>query len=97
MCCGDFLVIYIKVENDIITDISFQVYGCVAAIATSSMTTKLAKGKSVAAALALTEEDIVEALGGLPENKKHCSLLGIEALKNAIEDFREKFITAGKQ
>ena len=70
-----------------ITDISFLVFGCVAAIATSSMTTELVKGKTLEAALKLTDADIAEALGGLPENKMHCSVLGATALKNAIENY----------
>lgn len=87
--CGDFLTIYIKVKNDVIEDISFLVFGCAAAIATSSMTTELAKGKAIEEAIKITEEDIVQALGGLPENKKHCSNLGVEALKNAINNYFE--------
>jgi nitrogen fixation NifU-like protein len=85
--CGDALTIYIKVKNDVIDDISFMVFGCPAAIATSSMTTELIKGKTVEAALKLTEEDIIEALGGMPENKMHCSNLGAKALKDAINDY----------
>ncbi len=89
--CGDSLTIYIKVKNDVIEDISFLVFGCAASIATSSMTTELVKGKTIQEALQLTEENIVEALGGLPEPKKHCSNLGIKALRNAIEDYCKKF------
>lgn len=85
--CGDFLTIYIKVKNDVIEDISFLVFGCAAAVATSSMTTELAKGKLIDEALKFTEEDIEEALGGLPTNKKHCSNLGVKALKNAINNY----------
>ena len=85
--CGDYLKIYIKVENDIIKDIKFQVHGCAAAIASSSMTTILAKGKPVLAAYTITEKKISEALGGLPEEKEHCSLLGALALKKAIVDY----------
>lgn len=91
--CGDVLTIYIKVNKgvkDVIQDISFLVYGCAGAIATSSMTTVLAKGKTLEEALILKEDDIVEALGGLPENKKHCSNLGVKALKNAIEDYYKR-------
>lgn len=88
--CGDYLKIYIKVEDDYIEDIKFQVHGCCAAIASSSMTTELAKGKHLLVAYTITEEDIIEALGGLPENKKHCSLLGVMALKKAIEDCASK-------
>lgn len=85
--CGDSLTIYIKVGNGIIEDISFLVFGCAAAIATSSMTTELAKGKTIEEAMKITEDDIVEALGGLPENKKHCSNLGVKALRSAIENY----------
>lgn len=88
--CGDSLFIYIKVEDNVIADISFMVFGCVAAIATSSMTTELVKGKTLEDALKLTDEDITEALGGLPENKLHCSVLGATALKNAIENYYGK-------
>jgi len=88
--CGDYLIICIKVRNKRIFDIRFLVYGCVAAIATSSMTTELAKGKSLEDALKITDEDVVNALGELPENKIHCSLLGPTALKRAIENYYEK-------
>lgn len=88
--CGDSLTIYIKVKNDVIEDISFLVFGCAAAIATSSMTTELAKGKTIEEALKISEDDIVRALGGLPENKKHCSNLGAKALRNAIDDYFRK-------
>lgn len=88
--CGDALTLYIKVKDDVIEDISFMVFGCPAAIATSSMTTELIKGKKIEEALKLTDDDIMEALGGLPENKMHCSNLGAEALKNAIENYYEK-------
>jgi len=86
--CGDALMIYIKVEDNVITDISFLVYGCVAAIAISSMRTELAKGKTLAEAYKITEEDIVNALGGLSDYKIHCSLLGPGALKKAIDNYR---------
>lgn len=88
--CGDFLNIYIKVADGSIKDINFLVFGCAAAIATSSMTTELAKGKSLEEAIKITEDDIIEALGGLPEHKKHCSNLGVKALRNAIEDYFNK-------
>ncbi len=76
--------------KDVIQDISFLVYGCAGAIATSSMTTVLAKGKTLEEAQNLREDDIVKALGGLPENKKYCSNLGVTALKNAIEDYYKR-------
>lgn len=90
--CGDSLTIYIKVKDNIIYDISFLVFGCPAAIASSSMTTELAKGKTLEEAFQITDEDITQALDGLPENKLHCSVLGAMALKNAIKDYREKNI-----
>lgn len=85
--CGDALTLYIKVKDDVITDISFLVFGCVAAIATSSMTTVLAKGKTLEEAYRLTDENITQALGGLPEHKLHCSVLGADALKQAVENY----------
>ncbi|WP_010243410.1 iron-sulfur cluster scaffold-like protein [Acetivibrio cellulolyticus] len=88
--CGDSLTIYIKVKNSVIDEISFLVFGCAAAIATSSMATELAKGKTLEEALKITDEDVIEALGGLPEHKKHCSNLGVETLKKAIEDYYKK-------
>jgi len=86
--CGDYLVITFKVDEDeFISDVKFQVSGCAAAIATSSVTTELAKGKYVYEALNITEFDIVEALDGLPYQKLHCSVLGAGALKAAINDY----------
>ena len=90
MMCGDFIRIFIKVEDEKISDISFLVFGCSASIATGSMTTVLARGKSIEDALKLTEQDVIDALDGLPEEKQHCSNLGIGALKAAINDYREK-------
>ena len=87
--CGDALTIYIQVNDNVITDISFLVHGCVAAIATSSMTTVLAKGKTLEEAYQITEENITDAMGGLPDQKLHCSLLGPEALKKAIDNYRQ--------
>lgn len=88
--CGDHLVISIKVKDKKIEDIRFLIYGCAAAIATSSMTTELAKGKTLEEALKITDHDIASALGGLPEVKMHCSLLGPAALKNAILNYYGK-------
>lgn len=85
--CGDFLTIYIKVEGEVIQNISYLIFGCAAAIASGSMTTELAKGKTLGAAMKITEEDISEELGGLPANKMHCSNLGVGALRSAIEDY----------
>lgn len=87
--CGDYMVIFLKVnDNYIIEDIKFQVQGCGGAIATSSMTTELAKGKHILEAYTITNNDIIEALDGLPEEKHHCSVLGATALKKAIIDFK---------
>lgn len=85
--CGDALTIYIKVEDEVIIDISFLVFGCVAAIASSSMTTELAKGRTLNEALKITDQEIADALDGLPENKMHCSVLGADALGNAIKNY----------
>lgn len=85
--CGDSLTLYIKVKENIIEDISFMVFGCVAAIATSSITTELAKWKSLEEALKITDQDIADALDGLPEQKMHCSVLGATALKKAIDNY----------
>ena len=88
--CGDAVGIYIKVQNEKIEEASFVVMGCVGAIASSSMTTVLIEGKTVDEAYQITPEEIAEALGGLPEHKIHCSVLGAEAVKHAIEDYRKK-------
>ena len=89
--CGDIMKMYIKVDdNENISDVSFQTFGCGAAIATSSMATELIKGKSVDEAMQLTNEAVVEALEGLPPVKLHCSVLAQEAVEAAIKDYREK-------
>lgn len=87
--CGDSLEIYIKVKDNIIYDIGFLIFGCTASIATSSMITEMAKNKTIEEALDISEKDLVEALDGLPENKIHCSVLGVKALRAAIEDYRK--------
>ena len=86
--CGDSLAIFIKVQDNVISEISFLVFGCVAAVASSSMTTELAKGKTLEEAAKITDADIVAALDGLPEHKLHCSVLGASALQNAIANYR---------
>lgn len=86
--CGDALMIYIKVEDNRIDKISYLVFGCCAAVATSSMTSVLAKGKTLEEAEKITDEDIATALGGLPEMKMHCSNMGASALRNAIRNYR---------
>jgi nitrogen fixation NifU-like protein len=86
--CGDTMKLYIKVEEDVITDVRFKICGCVAALASASVTTVLVKGKTVKEALQVTNKDISDALGGLPEQKLHCSVLGEEAIQNAVADYR---------
>jgi nitrogen fixation NifU-like protein len=88
--CGDYLTVYLKVKDNRIEEISYLVFGCCASIATSSMTSVLAKGKTLEEALNITEEDIIQALDGLPENKVHCSNLGVSALRSAIENYLNK-------
>lgn len=88
--CGDNFKLFIQVQNNIISNISFLVFGCGAAIACGSMTTVLAKGKSISDALKITEQDVVDALDGLPEVKQHCSNLGVTALRAAIRDYLAK-------
>lgn len=88
--CGDIMRVYIYVENDIIKDISFKTFGCGAAIATSSVSTEMIKGKTIREALELTNKEVVEQLGGLPAVKLHCSVLAEEAIKGAILDYLTK-------
>lgn len=87
--CGDIMKMYMYIENDIIKNVSFQTYGCAAAIASSSMATEMIKGKTIEEALKLTNADVVDALEGLPPQKIHCSVLAEEAIKAAIEDYRK--------
>lgn len=88
--CGDIMRIYLSVKNDIIEDIKFKTFGCGAAIATSSMVTEMVKGKSIDDALKISNKDVAEALGGLPPVKMHCSNLAADALKKAVEDYKNK-------
>ncbi len=88
--CGDIMKMYLKIENDVITDCKFKTFGCGAAIATSSMATELIKGKRVEDALKLTNAAVVEALEGLPPVKVHCSVLAEEAFKTALADYYNK-------
>ena len=85
--CGDIMKMYIKVENDVITDIKFNTYGCASAIATSSMATEMIKGKPLSEAMKLTNKAVIEALDGLPPAKVHCLVLAEEAIKAAIADY----------
>ncbi len=93
--CGDLMTIYIKVKDNRIEDIKFKTFGCGAAVATSSMTTELAKGKTIEEARKISRNDVAESLGGLPPVKMHCSNLASDALKAAIEDYQKK--TGAKQ
>jgi nitrogen fixation NifU-like protein len=88
--CGDQMKLWIKVENNQIKDIKFKSFGCPGAIATSSMTTVLAKGKLLDEAKRLSDDDVVEAFEGIPDHKKHCSMMGIHALHAAIRDYEQK-------
>jgi nitrogen fixation NifU-like protein len=88
--CGDMMELFIKVEDEVIKDIKFRTFGCGAAIATSSMVTELVKGKTLEEALKITNKTVAEALGGLPKQKMHCSVLGEEALDAAIYDYLSK-------
>ena len=88
--CGDMMEIYIKVKDDIITDIKFKTFGCGSAIATSSMVTELAMGKKVDEAMKLTRNDVANELDGLPPQKMHCSNLAADALHEAIKDYKNK-------
>lgn len=92
--CGDIMNMYIKVEDNVITDVKFKTFGCGAAIATSSMATELIKGKTLDEALHLSNAAVAEALGGLPPVKMHCSVLAEEAVQSAIDDYLVK--TTGK-
>lgn len=88
--CGDIMKMYLKIDDDRITDVSFETFGCGSAIASSSVATELIKGKSVSEALALTNEEVVEALGGLPAHKIHCSVLAKEAIEAAVKDYQDR-------
>ncbi|AXV39277.1 MULTISPECIES: Fe-S cluster assembly scaffold protein NifU [Methanobacterium] len=88
--CGDLMTIYIKVEDEVITDIKFKTFGCGAAIATSSMITEMAIGKTLDEALKITRDDVAEELEGLPPVKMHCSNLAADALRAAIADYKMK-------
>jgi len=88
--CGDLMEIFIKVKDDIITDIKFKTFGCGSAIATSSMVTELAKGMHVDEAIKITRNDVADELDGLPPQKMHCSNLAADALQAAIKDYKNK-------
>ncbi|MBT3327856.1 MAG: iron-sulfur cluster assembly scaffold protein [Gemmatimonadales bacterium] len=88
--CGDQMKLWIAVHDRRIARIAFKSFGCPGAIATSSMLTALAKGKTIDEARHITDDDVIEALGGIPEKKRHCSLLGVRALQAAIEDWERR-------
>ena len=88
--CGDIMKIYLKIDNDIITDVKFETFGCGSAIASSSMATEMILGKPVSEVMTLTNKAVVEALEGLPAHKLHCSVLAEEAVKSALKDYFDK-------
>ena len=87
--CGDIMQIFLKIDNDVITDIKFQTFGCGAAIASTSMGTEMVKGKTLEEALKIKNSDVLDELGGLPKEKIHCSVLFEEVLKDAISKYKE--------
>jgi len=94
--CGDMMDFYIKVKDNRLADIKFKTFGCGAAIAVSSMVSEMAMGKTLEEAQAITREQVAAELGGLPDNKMHCSNLGAEALHAAIEDYEKKQAVANE-
>lgn len=92
--CGDMMTFFVKVKDDVITDVKFQTFGCGAAIAVSSMVSEMAIGRTVEEAKQITNQMVAEQLGGLPPNKLHCSNLGADALRKALEDYEMKRGTA---
>ena len=88
--CGDIMRIYLKIDNDVISDVKFETFGCASAVASSSMATELIKGRPLSEAKALTNKAVAEALDGLPAYKMHCSVLAEEAILNALEDYYNK-------
>ena len=88
--CGDIMKISLKIDNDVISDVKFETFGCGSAIASSSMATELIKGKPVSEAMELTNKAVAEALDGLPAHKLHCSVLAEEAIKAALKDYYDK-------
>ena len=88
--CGDIMKMYLKIEDGIIKDVKFETFGCASAIASSSMATEMIKGKPLSEAAELTNKAVAEALDGLPPHKIHCSVLAEEAIRKAIEDYKNK-------
>ena len=88
--CGDIMKMYLKIKDGVIEDVKFETFGCGSAIASSSMATEMIKGKTIDEALAVTNRQVVEALGGLPAHKLHCSVLAEEAIKKALQDYFDR-------
>ena len=88
--CGDIMKMYLKIKDNVIEDVKFETFGCGSAIASSSMATEMIKGKTIDEALALTNKEVVEALGGLPAHKLHCSVLAEEAVKSAVKNYYDR-------
>ena len=88
--CGDIMKMYLKIKDNVIEDVKFETFGCGSAIASSSMATELIKGKTIEEALAVTNKQVVDALGGLPAYKLHCSVLAEESIKAAVKDYYDR-------
>ncbi len=88
--CGDIMKMYLKVRDNVIEDVKFETFGCGSAIASSSMATEMVKGKTIDEALAVTNKQVVDALGGLPAHKLHCSVLAEESIKAAVKDYYDR-------
>ena len=88
--CGDIMKMYLKINDNVIEDAKFETFGCGSAIASSSMATELIKGKTIDEALAVTNKQVVDALGGLPAHKLHCSVLAEESIKSAVKDYYDR-------
>ena len=88
--CGDIMKMYLKIDEETITDVKFETFGCGSAIASSSMATEMIKGQPVSEAMKLTNKAVAEALDGLPDYKMHCSVLAEQAIKSALEDYEKK-------
>lgn len=88
--CGDIMKMYLKIRDNVIEDVKFETFGCGSAIASSSVATEMIKGKTIEEALAVTNKQVVDALGGLPAYKLHCSVLAEEAIKSAVKDYYDR-------
>ena len=88
--CGDIMKMYLKINDNVIEDVKFETFGCGSAIASSSMATELIKGKTIDEALAVTNKQVVDALGGLPAHKLHCSVLAEESIKSAVKNYYDR-------